>query len=161
MELAQLPARLDAQLVDELPSGLLVHVERLGLPAAPVEREHQLRTEPLPQRMLGGERLELRDQVCPATEREVCLDPLLENRQPSFLEAADLLPREAGVGDVGEGRPTPECEGVDQLPAPFARETLETLDVELARFHPDRVARRLGDDPIAAQLLPELGDVHL
>ena len=121
VELAQLPARLDAELVDERPSGVLVDVERLGLPTAPVEREHQQRAEPLTQRMLGGERLELRDQVWPATEREVCLDPFLENRQPPFLEAADLLPRETGVGDVGQGRATPQRECVDQLTGPPCR----------------------------------------
>src|SRR4029453_7140628 len=101
VELAQLPARLDAELVDERPPCVLVDVERLGLPTAPVEREHQQRTEPLTERMLGGERFELRDQVCPAAQRKVPLDPFLENRQPPFLETADLLPRETGVGDVG------------------------------------------------------------
>ena len=161
MELAQLPARLDAELVDERPSGGLVDVERLGLPTAPVEREHQQRAEPLTQRMLGGERLELRDQVWPATEREICLDPFLENRQPPFLEAADLLPRETGVGDVGQGRATPQREGVDQLPAPLAGEALETLGVELVGFDPDRVPGRPGRDPVPAQPSPEVGDVHL
>src|SRR4029077_7824474 len=36
VELAQLPARLDPELVDERPPCVLVDVERLGLPTAPV-----------------------------------------------------------------------------------------------------------------------------
>ena len=55
--------------------------ERLGLPAAAVKREHQLRAEALAQRMLGDERLELADHLGVTTEREVGLDALLERCQ--------------------------------------------------------------------------------
>ena len=55
--------RLDAQLVGEGPAAGGVALERLGLAAAPVQREHELAAEPLAQRMLVDERLELAHEL--------------------------------------------------------------------------------------------------
>jgi hypothetical protein len=65
----QLRPRLDAELVDESRARVLVCVECLGLPARAVQREHQLRTEPLAQRRFGDQLLELGDDVVVAPER--------------------------------------------------------------------------------------------
>jgi hypothetical protein len=42
VELLECRAGLDPELVDERPAGGLVHLECLGLPPRPVERQHQL-----------------------------------------------------------------------------------------------------------------------
>ena len=63
MELPQLAARLDAELLHEQPARGLVGGERVGLAARAVEREHQLAAKPFAKRMLRRERLELADEL--------------------------------------------------------------------------------------------------
>ena len=81
--------RLDPEALDERLPRRAVGLERLGLPARAVEREHQLAAEPLAQRVLGDERLELGDERGVPAEREVCVDPLLERREAQLLEPLD------------------------------------------------------------------------
>ena len=54
--------RFEAQLFDEVAPRLPVRLQRLRLAAGPVEREHQLAAQPLAERVLGDESLELRDE---------------------------------------------------------------------------------------------------
>src|SRR5262249_32410920 len=63
LELLEPATRLDAELLDEHAPSHLVRLQRVGLTAAAVEREHQLAAEPLPQGMSGDEQLELRDEL--------------------------------------------------------------------------------------------------
>ena len=72
------------------PAAVAIRLERLRVPTRAVEREHQLPAEPLHERMLGDERLELADELAVATELEVGVDPRLERAQPQLLEAGDL-----------------------------------------------------------------------
>jgi hypothetical protein len=51
----QLPAGFSAQLGQQDPARVLVRGQRLGAPAGPVQRLHQLRGHPLPQRMAGDQ----------------------------------------------------------------------------------------------------------
>jgi hypothetical protein len=51
LQLAQVPARLDTQFVNEQRARFRVDRQRLALPPGPVERQHQLSTEPLPERI--------------------------------------------------------------------------------------------------------------
>ena len=53
MQLLQARARVDPELLDEHAPPVLECLERLRLPARPVEREHQLLPEALAQRVLG------------------------------------------------------------------------------------------------------------
>ena len=69
---------LDAELLDERLTGVLVRRERLHLTARAVEREHQLAAKPLPERMPRDERLELADDLLVAAGGEIRLDPRLE-----------------------------------------------------------------------------------
>ena len=62
MHLTQGRAGLDAQFGIEYPPGVVEHRQRLGLPPGPVQREHQLPAQPLAQRMLGHQQLQLRAQ---------------------------------------------------------------------------------------------------
>ena len=75
LEVAQRGARLDAELVDQRRAGRPEGLERVGLAPGAVERQHLQRAEALVQRVLGDQRVELRDQLGVAAAREVGLDP--------------------------------------------------------------------------------------
>ena len=72
----------------------LERMQRVGLPAAAVEREHQLAAQALAKRVLRDERLELRHQLVVAAEREVSVDAILERRETQLLQPSDLALRE-------------------------------------------------------------------
>ena len=55
LECAQVRARLDAEILDETVAGLVVGRERVGLPAGPVERQHEQAAQALAIRLLGDE----------------------------------------------------------------------------------------------------------
>ena len=63
LELPELRAGLDAELLDEAPARVLVDLERFGLAAGAVEGEHQQPAKRLAKRMLADERFELADDV--------------------------------------------------------------------------------------------------
>ena len=100
LELLKLPPRLDPEVVDQLAASLLIALQRVGLPARSVQREHQLRLKALPQRMLAHERLELADQRGVPSKREVSVDSILERREALFLDPGSLALRERLVREV-------------------------------------------------------------
>lgn len=63
VEGAQLWSRLDPDLLNQDAACLAVRLERVSLPAGPVERDHPLRVELLAERLLGNQRLELGDHL--------------------------------------------------------------------------------------------------
>ena len=65
-----------------------VDLQRLGLARRAVEREHQLAAQPLAQRVLGDQRLQLADQVRVPAGGEVGVDALLERRRAAAPPAA-------------------------------------------------------------------------
>ena len=75
---------------DQPSARVAVGAQRLGLPARPVEREHELAAQPLAERMLGRECLELRRRAPVPAECQVGVHALLERCQPEFLEPLDL-----------------------------------------------------------------------
>ena len=89
-------------------AAVVVRAQRLGLPARAVEREHQLPAQPLAQRVLRDERLELATSSRACAEREVRVDALLQRVQAQLLEPLDLALRERLVREVGERRAAPE-----------------------------------------------------
>ena len=111
LELLQLRPRLDAELLHECRPRRLVRGEGLGLPARAVQGEHQLATQPLPQRMLRDQPLELAHELGCPTAFEVGVDPPLLDDEAELLEPARLLSRERLVREVGQGRPAPELQG--------------------------------------------------
>ena len=82
MQLLELGARLDPELVDENAAGVVVDLECFRLPPRSVEREHQLTAQPLAKRVFVGERLELADQIAVSASLELRVDPVLERREP-------------------------------------------------------------------------------
>ena len=91
LELPQWFARLQAELLGKHVPPLAVNVERLGLPPRTVEREHQLAAQPLAERFLADERLQIRDDFGVAPQCQVGLDPLLERAEPHLLKPPPLV----------------------------------------------------------------------
>ena len=112
LEVLQLPAWLQSELLVERAPALLVGGERLRLAAGSVEALHQLGTQALAERILADEGLELGEKLRVAAEGQLGIGSLLERGLAKLLETGDLGLREVLVGDVVERRPTPETEGV-------------------------------------------------
>ena len=154
LEPPQLRPRLDPELVDEQPAPLAHHLERLRLPAAAVEREHQVRAHALAQRVLGHQRPQLADQVGVAAARELRAHPLLDRLHPQLLQPRDLALREVVEAVVGERRPAPQLErglqvggGRVRVLGPRALEqVLEAVRVDRAALHAERVPGRAAVD---------------
>ena len=103
-ELAKRPAGLDAELVDEDASRVLVGLERVRLPPAAVEGEHQLAAQALAQGVLADQRLELADELGMGAKRKLGLNPLLKRRDAQLVEpAGDLALGEPLVDEIREG----------------------------------------------------------
>jgi hypothetical protein len=97
LKLLKLPARLDAELLDEQPASLAVALERLGLTARSVEREHELAAQPLAQRVLVHERLELGNERARPAQIEFSVEQLLGYAQAQLVQPADLRHRLASA----------------------------------------------------------------
>ena len=140
---AQVGRRLDAEPVDERPVRVAVGGERVGLAARAVEGEHQLAAQPLAQRVLLDQPLELaRDLGVPAA-REVGLDALADAAQPQVFEPRDLGLGEALGGDVRERRPAPKLERLAQR-----RRRLPRLAAgELLAPEPEALLEAVGVEP--------------
>ena len=135
MQVPELGRRLDADLLDQGRPGVPVGLERLGLAAAPVQREHALRVQPLAQRVLGHQGVELTDELVMVPRREVRVDRELGGGEPQLLEPADLGIRERLLREIRER---------------IAAEQRERL-ARRARRPPGRGrARRLQDQPLEA-----------
>jgi hypothetical protein len=154
LQLAQLRARLHADLVEQLAVRLAVGLQRLRLPAAPIQREHQMLHELLARRMLGHQVLQLADDVALAPGRQVGLQPRLQRRQALLLQPRDLGRRERLRREIGKRRPAPQPQrlaqhlgrlrrlAVRQRLPPAANELLEARRVELFGLHVEPVAAR-------------------
>jgi hypothetical protein len=90
LELPQLFTRLEAELVGEQRARLAVDLESVAPPSGSVEREHQLGPQPLPERVLGHEGLELGNDLARKASAEICVEPVLQHLQPHLLEALGL-----------------------------------------------------------------------
>src|SRR4051812_4133969 len=87
-------------------------------------------------------------------EGEICFDTLLDGREPQVLEASDLGLREGLERELRQCRPAPEAESfVEDMRrtsgvaaceclAAVGEQTLEGLQIELARLERQQVAGR-------------------
>ena len=174
LELLQLAPRVEAEVLDQRRPHAPEGVERFGLPAGAVERQHQLRVHTLAVGMFGGQRLELADHRAVLAERELDVEPLLERGEPQSGEPVGLGRGGAEQRRVGERRAAEQRERLAQVggrprqvtvaagAAGALDERLEALEVELARLERDGVARGERDDRLlGAERAPQLGDVDL
>ncbi len=174
LQRAQRGARLEPELVAQRMSERVVVLERVGLSACPVEREHRLCVQPLAQRVVGGEREDLTERLVVTAEGELRVDPLLERDQPQLLEALGFGLGELLVGELAVGTAAPEAQRlVDQRGSErrvaggaqrlaLSHETLESVGVEQVALQLELVGARARHDPNRRrQRLAQLRDVHL
>ena len=165
VEAAQLRAGLDADRLDERRARVPVGVQRVGLAAAAVEREHPQAVQALAQRLAVPPARRARRSTSawrPAARSSA--DRLLDRREPQLLEPADLERRERLGGDVVERRAAPQRERV----ARRARgdEALEAADVEVAPVAEAQLVAAPARDDLRAvaggrERLAEMRDVAL
>lgn len=177
LEPLQVRARLDAELLHQYPAGRLVGRKRIGLPPAAVEGDHQLPMQPFPQRVRGGQRLKLADHLGMTAERQIGVDPVLEDTDAQLLQPRDLRLRERFIAQVGEWRAAPEREGlvelVRRLPQLVRRQrlpsqpgqALEPVDIEFVRPHLQAVRAWAGRQQLPVggllQRLAQPRNIHL
>ncbi len=82
----QVHSRLDAEILGQLLIGLLVGTERIGLPAAPVKREHLQAAQPLPVGVLGDQLAEGRDDLGVPAGVQVKLHAILGQGEPQLFQ---------------------------------------------------------------------------
>src|SRR5262249_19685805 len=148
---------------------VLIGLERLDLPAGPVQREHELGSEPLAYRLLRDQQLELPDELRVLAEREVGFDALLERVESQVLESPGPRTGERRLADPGERRPSPQCEPLAQLFGRSLRrgiprlghEPLEAMEIDRVGADLQQVTTRPREQGARREELPELGDVDL
>src|SRR5699024_6249286 len=91
-------------------------LERVRLAAAAVEREHQLASQTLAQRMLRDARLELGDDRAVASEPEGRLESPLDGLETKLLEVPDLALGEVRERELGKGRAAPKGQRLLERP---------------------------------------------
>jgi hypothetical protein len=153
----QLPTRLEPAFLDEVGACAAVGLERLGPASAPVQGEHQVLTQPLPERMLGHQGLEFGDERHVPAQLQVRLDPVLEDGEPSLLEALRVDTRERFEAEVRERWSGPQrercparrgriaCRARGQRSAALLREMLEPVQIEFAGRDPEQISGRVRD----------------
>ena len=162
LEALELIVRLEPELLVQQPPARAVDLKRVRLAAAPVQREHELASQPLAQRMSRHERLELGNELRRSTHCQVRVDPILDRSEPELVESRDLALCEVLVGKVGERASSPQSERLsERLPGSagilleqtmaFCRETLEPPRVEVVGVEPKAVAGRSRCDRIRAE----------
>ena len=142
-------------------AGLLEGPQRLRLPLAAVEGHHELAPEPLPERVGLDQALERLGALGMASEGKVGLDGVLGHGQAQLAEAGPLAGGELVEGEVGQGVPSPQGEGLVQqrgglrrgagLEArpPFGHQPLHQQGVDVVGAQVEQVAGGPGDDGLA------------
>ena len=173
LQLLELRAGLDSELVDERQPRSPVGLERVRLTAGAVESQHQVRAQRLPVRMLLDERLERRHERGVVAERQLYEDHVLLHRQPQLLELVDRRARGSVKLELGETVTPPERKRLAQAhprhrgvfakhgAAALVDEAREQGCIELARLELRNVPGRLGQERAGAERLAQLRNVHL
>ena len=145
--------RIDPQLLGQHRPGRLVHLQGVGLPPRPVQRQHQLAPQPLPGRMLGHQPLQLPDQPGVVAGGQPQLHQRLDRPQVQLLQPGRLGQGPGLVGELGQGRGPPQPERLRQRPgrrvpgrpAGLGDQPLEPGRVHLAGVGLQHVPGRAGD----------------
>ncbi len=82
------------------------------MPAAPVQREHVLRPEPLPQRPVGDAPVQHADRADVIAERQPGIHEDLERTLEHLVETGALGRQRQVVGELGERRTAPPLQGL-------------------------------------------------
>ena len=90
VKLSQLGSGLGAEFLDQDPASALIGGKRLGLAAAPVERQHQQGMQMLAQRVGRDEALKFGDHLGLAAQVHVGVDACLQGLQPHLGQPGDF-----------------------------------------------------------------------
>jgi hypothetical protein len=96
-------ARLDPELLGEGPASVLVCLQRVRLPVAAIQSEHQLGAQALAVGVFGDQGFELFQHLRVASEPELRLDKPLHGPHSQVIQAGDLGLSERLVGEIREG----------------------------------------------------------
>ena len=158
----ELGARIDAKLIGHDAPHVLVGGEGVGLPAAAVQAQHQLRVELLLQGMSRDQLAQFCHDLTVPSQMQIGVDPRDQRLQPLVVQGGDLTEPQQLGRHVGEGLAPPQRERVAQQarrlrPGPglgggvAARgEHAELADIEVAVVDLDQVTRRPGLDQAGA-----------
>ena len=151
VDAGQVAARIDAELIGEHPPAFGEHPQRLGVPSAAVQRDHQQPAHPLPQRMIRHHGRQVGHDLLVPAKRQQDVGPLFRGRGAQLAEPHPLRLRER-PGHPGERDTPPQRErrverdhragqvtGLAQLAGP-AQVLLEGHRVRLAGHQVKHVA---------------------
>jgi hypothetical protein len=153
LELLEVRARLDPQIVDKSPSSGAVRVEGFGLPSRPVERQHLMSPQPLPVWIALHKLAELGHERGVAAAGEVGLDAALDRGHAQLFESVGIRPQPVH-GDLCQCRPPPEAKRIGvthgrdlhlpgrECPLGVANECAEPVQVDLILGDEELVASR-------------------
>ena len=172
LELAQRDSRFEPELLDERRTSLPVALEGLCMAPRAIERRHQLPPQPLPHRVRGNQKLELRDELRMPAELQIKLCALLEAVESEVVQSSCLVTRKCSTTQIGKSLSPPELEAVRQqrarqaaIPASESLSSpgevpLEPRSVELFALHDQPVVAPVGHDSPCGQDAAKLRNVE-
>jgi len=172
LERSERRGRHEPELLVEGPAEVLQRRQRVRVPPAAIQREHQLRPRALTERLAGDERLELWRHGCVLPEGQLGVDAILDAveaqlRQARRLEHGERLAelRERLAAPQGE-RFAEQASGRARVArgeraAPGVPQPLESGEIDRLGGDDERVAARTRDEHVRGQSLAQLRDVDL
>ena len=168
LELLQREPRIAPELLPQTCARVGHHRERISLSPTPMQGEHEQTSQPLAQRVLAHQPLELGDQLGVAANREIGVEAQLERDQPQLFQPGDRVRRKRLVAEVRQRLSPPERERLPQGIAGFSRvplleqppslreEPLEPLEIKRTGLQLQYVSGRLGHEHAVPESLAEL-----
>ena len=176
----QVGRRIDAELIGEQLPGVSIDLKGLSLTAQPVQREHKVAPQSFAERMLSHQGLQFADELGMSAKRKVRLDPVLHHREPEVLNPRDCRLCEGLVRELRERCAAPQTQGLSkdlrgpfglagcESSPPFARDSLEVLEIDGTGLDTQDVSGSLPDEkgigrlrPFCPKRLAQLGHVDL
>ena len=107
LQVTEVRGRIEAQLIVESLLQPAVGGQRVGLPAASVQRQHQLSVDAFAQRVAGRQLLQLVDQLAVPAPVQLQADAFLDGGEAELLEVGHLGHGPRLTGEVGQGGAAP------------------------------------------------------
>ena len=125
LELPQRDTRLDTDLVDQHVTSSPEGPQGIRLPSRAVQRQHQLRPNPLTERVGHHRLLELGHDQLMATRFDQRIHTVLTRDRSHLVEAVALKHREVDVRELAQGRTAPQVQSLLQHRQRFLVTTVE------------------------------------
>ena len=156
MQVAQFWPGFDAKLADQQLAGPVVGRQGLGRAAAPVQGQHELCVEPLAEWLLGGEGLQLEDQVGMPGRDSGRHRPAIQRLQAQLLQARPGVAPQHVRRDIGQRFAPPQRQRLGEDPGrlrpvghlhrfgALPGQAAEPEQVRLVLADPEQIARDPG-----------------